>query len=100
VILDLLLDPVAFNAGLAALALGLPLAAWALWRARPAWRRRWLLACGAAGPWALALWGIHNAVLASLGFASIAGALVMLALGAGSGLAAGLWIRRDPAAPA
>ena len=97
-ILDLLLDPVAFNAGLVALALGLPVAAWALWRARPELRRRWLLASGAAGPWALVLWGIHNGILAWLGFASIAGTLLVLALGAASGLAAGLWIRRDPPA--
>lgn len=95
--LDLVLDPLLFQIALAAFALATPLGAWALWRARPALRGRVLLACGGFGPAALVLWGAHNLAIAVFGFASILATLLVLALGAGAGLAAGLWIRAEPA---
>lgn len=93
--LDLLLNDTFFLAGLIALAILTPLAAWGLWRLRPGLPLRALIAGGASGPIALALWGIHNAVLGLFGFAHVASALVMLALGSGIGLGLGWWVRAE-----
>jgi len=94
--LEILLNPRVFLGFLAAFAAATPVAAWVAWRVRPAWRGRALAAVGGLGPAVLVLWGVHNLVLAALGFASIASAAVLLVLGTAIGWAAGSWIRADP----
>lgn len=93
--LDLLLNERLMLALVAALAAGT--AFWGLWlRARRGslTREQWLVACG--GPWLLLLWGWHELLIRVAGFDSVVTAGLVLLLGLGSGIAAGLWLRRAP----
>jgi len=90
---DLLLNPSVFLGLLVFGAVVTPCAAFALWRARPELRQRWLIAAGAFGPASLILWFVHNAVLETVGFASVWSILVLLVTAGAAGVAAGLWIR-------
>jgi hypothetical protein len=88
--LRLLLDPMNVTIALVLLAVATPLAAWQL-RTRLA-GRRFALLLGASGPLLLILWGIHNLVLETIGFASVWSALILLVLAVCVGIAAGWWI--------
>lgn len=85
-----LLDPVRATILIALLAVATPLAAWLAGRLRPEAlgpAARQVLA--AAGPFALLLWGFHNAVLHFVGFDSLFSALIVIAVAAAAGWFAG-----------
>ncbi len=93
--LELILTPAAFLGTLIAGAVLTPMLALAGWKTRPEFRRRWLIAAGAAGPVIIAMWGLHNLVLEFVGFASVWSLLIVVSGGVLLGAGAGLWIRRD-----
>jgi len=93
--LDLILDDRAFLGMLIAFAVLAPAAAFLARRMGWIERRRAAIALGAFGPAALALWGVHNAVLAALGFASVWSVVVMIGGCALLGAGAGFWIRGE-----
>ena len=97
--LDWLLDAQRFLLLLIAAAVLTPPGAWLVWRWRPGLGKRLLLVLGGSGPAVLVLWGVHNAVLAVLGFDSLLAAIVMLALGGAIGWLAGEWVRGEPVQP-
>ncbi len=96
--LDLLLDAQRFTILVAVLAVLTPACGWLLRRRFPATGRRLPLVVALFGPFALGLWGLHNAVLTVLGFDSIFSAIVMVVIAAAVGWLAGDWVRRDPEA--
>ncbi len=96
--LDWLLDAQRFTIVLSALAVVTPLAGWLTKKRLPDTGRRLPLVIAAFGPFALVLWGVHNAVLAVFGFDSIFSAALMVLLAAAVGWLAGEWVRRDPEA--
>lgn len=91
--LELIIDPTRLTLLLAMLAVATPVAAWLLGHRLNGWRARLLLA--ASGPAVLLLWGVHNLVLETLGFASIWSAILLLALAVGLGAASGWWLASD-----
>ncbi len=91
--LDLLLDLRIFTAALVVLAVLTPVASWAATRRWPAWQGRVRVVFGLFGPLALLLWGIHNAVLAVVGFDSAFSLLIVVFGFAALGLGLGWWIR-------
>lgn len=93
--LDLLLDERTFAGAMLALALLAPAAAWLAFRVGWIARRRAAIALGAFGPAAFVLLGVHKAVLATLGFASVWSVVVMIGGCALLGAGAGLWIRAE-----
>ncbi len=94
--LETILNPNAFLGILIAGALATPLLALAVWKTRAELRARWLAAAGASGPGVLLLWGAHNLVLETVGFASVWSLAIVVAGAAAIGTATGIWIRRDP----
>lgn len=51
---------------------------------------------GALGPWALAMWGLHEALIRTAGFDSLVTMFAMLGVGLAGGVAAALWVNRAP----
>lgn len=94
--LDLILDPSVVLGCLVALAIVTPLGALLAWKRCPAARRRLTAALGAAGPMALALYGVQALLVVALGHDSIWTALVFFAVCAGLGIGFGGWIRGEP----
>lgn len=90
---DLILNEVFFLVALATFAVVTPLVCWALWRKRPEWRGRKMIACGLLGPVALVFWGWHNLVLRVLGFDTVTSLAVVLASGVVMGVVGGWWVR-------
>lgn len=90
--LDLILDDRAFLGMLLAFAVATPLAGWAAVSRSWIARRRVAVALGASGPVALAIWGLQNAAMRVLGFASVWTLLAMVGGCAILGAAAGIWI--------
>lgn len=98
-LLDLILNERLVLGALVAAAVATPLAALLAGRRCPQWRGRLLVALGAAGPAALLFFGWHHAVLAVLGFDSVISLFVIVASALAVGVTAGMWVRRDRAAP-
>ncbi len=91
--LQLILDPTRLLILLILLAVATPVAAWLLRHRLPGVRLSLVL--GASGPAILALWGIHNLVLETIGFASVWSALLLLVLAVAIGIGAGWWLAGD-----
>ncbi|MEQ8822001.1 MAG: hypothetical protein RLY93_17335 [Sumerlaeia bacterium] len=93
--LSILLNTTFLTIGLAVMAVVTPMAAklGRRWLAKQLARRE-IIVLGLSGPLLLLLWGVHNLVLALVGFASVWSALIVLGLGIGTGLGLGLWCRR------
>lgn len=51
---------------------------------------------GALGPWALAMWGLHEALIRIAGFDSLVTMFAMIGAGLAGGLLAALWVNRAP----
>lgn len=92
----LLLNPTSFLALLVAGALLTPVLGFFAARRIPEWRRT-AAVLGAFGPFALAFWGVHNAVLAVVGFDSVWSAIIVVAACVVAGWAAGRWAARETA---
>jgi hypothetical protein len=90
--IDLLLDPKTILILLAFAAVATPVAAYVVARTATGRRRRLALVAGAAGPFALAFWGLHNAILATVGFDSVLSVLLAIGLCGAVGFFAGRWV--------
>ncbi|MBI1291594.1 hypothetical protein GC173_10175 [bacterium] len=94
----LLLNPTSFLALLVAGAVATPVIGLLAARWLPDWRRTaWVFA--ALGPFALAFWAVHNAVLATVGFDSVWSAIIVAGACAIIGWLAGRWAGGEAATP-
>ncbi|MDX2176867.1 MAG: hypothetical protein SF028_10390 [Candidatus Sumerlaeia bacterium] len=93
--MSLLLDIGFMWKALIALAVLLPLAGFALYFSGALRHQRAAFCVGALGPWLLALWTLHEVLIRTIGFDSIATAGILAAVAMASGWLAGVWARHS-----
>ena len=93
--MSMLLDIGFMWKALAALAVLLPAAAFALYFGGVLRHQRAAFCVGALGPWMLALWTLHEILIRAIGFDAIATAAILAGVAMVSGWLAGVWARHS-----